>query len=173
MMFLMPAAICSGSSRWCRDHRLPIMSTTALGLMPSNSPFLTAPQDVLGAVAADAEVRGLVLAELLLEDGLLAVPAGGDGVAEEDDLRFALLGDGDEGFVRLEEVGLGLAVGAELRSLPRCRWLGRQLHGRARRPSSGVSSSASWATTEAAEQGEPEEEGQGANSMGCGGLTSR
>jgi len=90
---------------------------------------LDAPEHVLDAVAADAEVHGLVLGVLLLEERLLAVPTGGDGVTEEDDLGFALLGERDEGFVRLHETGLRLAVVAELRGGD-IGGLGGQLHRR-------------------------------------------
>jgi len=71
---------------------------------------------VLDAVAADAEVGGVVLGVFLEHFLAVAVPAGGDGVAEEDDLRFALLGDREEAFVRLGEAALDLArLGVELR----------------------------------------------------------
>jgi len=100
-----------------------------LGLNAFELAVLDAPEDVLGAVAADAEVGGLVLAELLVEDGGLATPAGGDGITEEDDLGFALLGDFDERLVRLEEAGLRLAVGSELRRGD----IGGLVHGRSGR----------------------------------------
>ena len=55
---------------------------------------LQAPQDMLRAVAADAEVRGLQRRPILLPDRLaFALPAVRDGVAEEDELGLALLGD--------------------------------------------------------------------------------
>ena len=89
---------------------------------------LDAPQDVLGAVATDAEVSGLILSIFFFEEGLLAVPAGGDGVAKEHDLGFALLGDFHEGLVLLLEARIHLAVATDFRGGD-IGWLGGNLGG--------------------------------------------
>jgi hypothetical protein len=84
---------------------------------------------VLGAVAADAEVGGLILSEFLLEEGLLAVPAGGDGISQEHDFGFALLGDREEALVRAKKRGQRLAVRTWSRRGD-VGWLGRKLENR-------------------------------------------
>jgi hypothetical protein len=60
-----------------------------------------APEDVLGAVAADAEVGGFVGGPGFVPKFFGAFPALGDGVAKEDELSFAFFGDFVEGFVPL------------------------------------------------------------------------
>ena len=77
---------------------------------------LDAPQHVLDLVATDTEVGGLILGVFFVEESLLAVPARGDRITEEDDLRFALLGGGDEGLMGLGEAGVDLTgLGVVLR----------------------------------------------------------
>ena len=87
-----------------------------LGLDAFELAVLDAPEHVLDLVAADAEVSGVVFG-VFLEDVLaVASPARGDRVAEEDDLRFALLGDRDEGLMGLGEAGVDLTgLGVVLR----------------------------------------------------------
>ena len=76
---------------------------------------LDAPEHMLGAVATDAEVSGLILGILFFEEGLLAVPASGDGVTEKHDLGLTLLGDFHEGIVGLLEASLDLTISSDLR----------------------------------------------------------
>jgi hypothetical protein len=54
---------------------VPIMRTNGLGLDAVEFSVLDAPEHMLGAVAADAEVRGLVSAESLVPDFLFARPS--------------------------------------------------------------------------------------------------
>ena len=85
---------------------------------------------MLDLVATDTEVGGLVLAVFFVEESLLAIPARGDGVTDEHDLRFALLSDGDERFMGIGEASLDLAgLTVELRGGD-VGLLRRQLHGR-------------------------------------------
>ena len=55
-MALMPSAISSAVLSRPLELLVPIISTAALGLRPSMLPFSQPPEDVLRAVAADAEV---------------------------------------------------------------------------------------------------------------------
>jgi hypothetical protein len=74
-------------------------------------PVHGAPQHVLGAVAADAEVGGLTVGITLLPDRLAAAaPPRGDGVTHEQDVDVALLGALDVSGVLAEEVGIDLPV---------------------------------------------------------------
>jgi hypothetical protein len=69
--------------------------------------MLETPEDVLGAVATDTEVRGLERGPILRPDGLaLPFPTMGDRVTEEDELGFALLRDLIEGLVTLFRAGM-------------------------------------------------------------------
>ena len=71
---------------------------------------LQPPQDVLRAVTADAEVRGLQRGEVRIPDFLatllLAAPGVGDGVTDEEHVDIPLLGDFDEAFMALDPVSL-------------------------------------------------------------------
>jgi len=71
-----------------------------------------APQDVLGAVATDAEVGGLERGEVLLPGRLggAAAPGVRDRVAQEKQVHIALLGDGHETFVPFHPTGIWLAT---------------------------------------------------------------
>ena len=78
-----------------------------------------APQDVLRAISADAEVAGIPGGEFPGPDGISgAVPAVGDGVADEVEIDAAFLGLGDVGVVarhplRIRHAGL-VGAGAGL-----------------------------------------------------------
>ena len=84
---------------------------------------LDAPEDVLGSVAADPEVGWGVFSEGSLPDCALASPTCGDGVAEEHELGFSFLCDGDEGVVGFHEAflrsaGFGIHLwGSDIRLL--------------------------------------------------------
>ena len=73
-----------------------------------------APQHVLGAVAANAEVHWLVGTKGLLPDLFLAAPAGGDGVTQEDEFSLALLGGFDESLMGGGEARVHFAIRAKL-----------------------------------------------------------
>lgn len=93
--FLLGATLVSGVVG--TDHQ-----DDGLGLESVEVAMLEAPEDVLGAVTADAEVGGLEPSPGLFPDGLaLTVPTVGDRVTEEDELGFALLRDDVEGFMAL------------------------------------------------------------------------
>ncbi len=62
-----------------------------------------APENVLRAVTADAEVGWCVFPERGFPDCGLPSPTCGDGVAEEHELSFPFLGDGDERIMRFHE----------------------------------------------------------------------
>jgi hypothetical protein len=84
---------------------------------------LDAPEDVLRAVAADAEVRGLERGKILVPGrlGIAAAPGLSDRVAQEDDGDIALHGLGDEALVPFQPAWVRFATLAEAR----CRHLGR------------------------------------------------
>ena len=62
-----------------------------------------APENVLRAVSADSEVGWRVFPERGFPDCGLPSPTCGDGVAEEHELSFPFLGDGDERIMRFHE----------------------------------------------------------------------
>jgi hypothetical protein len=74
---------------------------------------LDAPEDVLGLIAADAEVGGLQGTEGFVPDFLAAAaaPAVGDGIAEEEDVNIAFLGDLDKAFVAFDPALVARAGG--------------------------------------------------------------
>ncbi len=61
------------------------------------------PEDVLGAIAADAEVGWLPSGEVFVPYFFLRVPSGGDGVPEEEKLGLGFSCDFEELFVGDEE----------------------------------------------------------------------
>ena len=72
------------------------------------------PEDVFGAVAADAEVGGFVVGPCFPCGFACAVPALGDGVAEEDELGFAFLGDFVEGIDAAFGAAVDFGFGGEI-----------------------------------------------------------
>ena len=111
-MALLPAAI--SSAELLPRLLVPIISISDLRLNTFQLAILQPPQDVLGAVAADAEVGGLERHELFLEDHgavgprvvALAAPGIRDRIAEEQHVDAAAFGHLDELVVPLHPVAL-------------------------------------------------------------------
>ena len=71
--------------------------------MPSSSPLIHAPEDVLGAVATDAEIGGVARGVILVPDVRAAVaPEVGDGIAHEQNVNAALFRLRHKALVALE-----------------------------------------------------------------------
>ena len=98
--FLLRTALVAGVVRADHEH-------DGLRLQAVEVAVVEAPEDVLGAVAADAEVGGLEGRPGLVPHGLaFAFPSMGDGVAQEDELGFAFLRDDVEGLMALLRAGM-------------------------------------------------------------------